>query len=376
MLEQNAFEAPRRLTLRHLTAAESALDRLEDQSDTQALHDFRVSMRRIRTYLRVFRPQLKKAVSGRLRRRLKALSAASGESRDTEVQLAWLNEQLPGLSRRQRIGTRWLMARLEKRRQEGDLRFRAEVNTAFPSIQSKLQKGLSVYTLTVSLDGSRFEQSFAEILALEIPRLIDELGRHITTICLTDDQAAVHLTRIAGKRLRYVLEAIEVEMESAATMVRELKEFQNALGDLHDSHIFAGELALALEDTATETARYLSASITSGEHNPAALKQAQRTDPRGGLLALAERLRSRRNAAYSTIESRWLGQHANDFLARLREVSAQLEEARNIHEEFYPALSGGVLTPPIFVQSTFPTMPASTAAKLLRSVSDASREVT
>src|ERR1700738_2882074 len=90
-------------------------DRLDDPSDADALHDFRVALRRVRGWLRAFRPHLDDWVRRRTRRRLSRIADASNAGRDTEVQLSWLHDQRHHLSVKQREGLEWLVARLETR---------------------------------------------------------------------------------------------------------------------------------------------------------------------------------------------------------------------------------------------------------------------
>lgn len=374
LLQQPAEEAPRRLALSFLAAAECARDRLADPGDKEALHDFRVAMRRLRSCMRSFRPQLGKAASGHVRRGLKALSASSGTSRDLEVQLAWVSAQLPSLNHRERIGTKWLIARLEMRRRDAAARFRAEVERTFPGLRRGLEKSLSTYCRIVRLDSTQPEPVFADALAGILPGLIDALGGKLALLCSADDQHAAHRARIAGKRLRYVLESVEGEVPGVANVVQELKELQNTLGDLHDAHVLAGELARALEDSAALATRRLSAAIVAGEHDSAALKREQRRDPQAGLLAIAERLSVRRNTVYASVESGWLGENGSGFINQHRAIAAAVGSSDA--EDLYLTVSPRTIAPPIFVQSTFPTMPASTAAKVSRRVRDASREVT
>src|SRR6476661_11254113 len=66
--------------------------RFEDD-DADALHDLRVAMRRLRSWLRAFRPELSDTVRGRTRRKLRALASATNGARDDEVTLAFIARQ-------------------------------------------------------------------------------------------------------------------------------------------------------------------------------------------------------------------------------------------------------------------------------------------
>src|SRR6267142_2251429 len=93
LLTAPAPGAARRIALTLLDAASAARERLTDANDAEALHDFRVAMRRLRSTLRAYQAQLDAVVPAKLRRRLRDLARATGEARDVEVQISWLERQ-------------------------------------------------------------------------------------------------------------------------------------------------------------------------------------------------------------------------------------------------------------------------------------------
>ena len=72
LLSRSEEEGARRLALKALSAARAAERRLDDRSDPEALHDFRVAIRRLRSLLRAYKPQLESSI------RKKESSAPSG----------------------------------------------------------------------------------------------------------------------------------------------------------------------------------------------------------------------------------------------------------------------------------------------------------
>src|SRR5580765_6278481 len=91
LLTRPADETARRLALRQLDEVVQARAALEQADDPDALHDFRVALRRLRSCLRSYREQVKPSVGRRLRRRLRRMARTTGASRDLEVQLQWLH---------------------------------------------------------------------------------------------------------------------------------------------------------------------------------------------------------------------------------------------------------------------------------------------
>ena len=67
LMEMTALGGVSRIGLEYLDRASEAANRLEDSSDEQALHDFRVSLRRLRTLLQAYDPYLEGRVGRKLR---------------------------------------------------------------------------------------------------------------------------------------------------------------------------------------------------------------------------------------------------------------------------------------------------------------------
>ena len=116
LLDLPADEAARLIVLALLDRAAEAGRRVADPTDPMGLHDFRVAVRRLRSGLQGFRPEIEPSLTKRLRRRLARLARATRRSRDLEVHLAWERGQESILSDRQRTGLRWHVGRLERRR--------------------------------------------------------------------------------------------------------------------------------------------------------------------------------------------------------------------------------------------------------------------
>jgi len=63
----------------------------------------------------------------------------------------------------------------------------------------------------------------------------DLVGR-LSAASLSADAAELHATRIAAKRLRYLLEPVQSGLPDGATLVRRLKDLQDLFGALTDAH--------------------------------------------------------------------------------------------------------------------------------------------
>jgi hypothetical protein len=108
-------ETARLLALAWLAEADAALARLPDSEDTEALHDFRVSLRRFRSSVRAYQPYLKGSAPKKARRRMGTLASGTNPGRDAEVQIAWLESLRQALAPGELAGWQWLATQAEKR---------------------------------------------------------------------------------------------------------------------------------------------------------------------------------------------------------------------------------------------------------------------
>ena len=342
LLERPADETARLITLRLLADVATARMRLAQPDDPEALHDFRVALRRLRTSVRAWRPQLADAVTKRTRRRLRALARATGRSRDLEVHLAWVRGRATGLREYQRAGAGWLLARMEARKARADQRLDRRLAADFARIEGRLRAGLSTVRVTVV---PPLPAPHAAMGAAVLGRLVGELGvelaSRLVAVRSIADQVEAHQARIAGKRLRYVLEPVAARIEGAPALIGRLKALQEGLGRLHDAHVFAGYLAQALQAAAAEQARRVSHELLAWAAPDAWARDPApgEDDPRLGLVALAHRLREEAEVAYGELKATWLDGGAGPLLSEVGGLARQLVE---------PAVSAGVESAPPF----------------------------
>ncbi|HET8623403.1 MAG TPA: CHAD domain-containing protein [Gemmatimonadales bacterium] len=320
LLDRPAAEAARLIALRLLDDAAAARLRLGKPEDPEALHDFRVSIRRLRSSLRAWRDILEDGVSPRVLRRLRRLARATGESRDLEVHLAWVAAQAPNLREYQRPGLSWLDDRLRRRQARAEQRLAKALERRYAPADARLRRRLPVYRAT--LDPRPL--SAAGALAPLVLRLSGELEARLALVQSIADEARAHEVRIGAKRLRYLLEPFAAEVEGTAAIVVQLKALQDVLGELHDAHVFAAELAESLEGAAVEQAKRVSRELLHWTSDAAGAEPSVGEDPRPGLVALAHRLRDIAESAYGRFQAEWLGGQSVEFFAAVRELAASL----------------------------------------------------
>jgi CHAD domain-containing protein len=288
-------------------------------------------VRRLRSWQRAFTPWLGKAASRKMKRRLRAIAHATNTSRDTAVQLAWLNQQRRTLSLRQRPGVDWLVACLKERQPAHT----ADALTAahdFHALAVKLGRRLKRSDDATPARSTADDDRFGVAAARLVRGQSHALHQRLSSVRNSSDDAEAHGARIAAKSLRYLMEPIarahdDSRSADAARLITQLKQLQDLLGDLHDAHMFAHVVVSASARSAAARARRLSEMILA--HEPPGSRSRSRSrrvdaDPGPGVLAIARRLHRRRMQAFTALQRDWLGGSATPFFDEVQLFGAGL----------------------------------------------------
>jgi CHAD domain-containing protein len=224
------FLAPVLSTL--IAAVRREADRASSpEPDPEAIHDFRVALRRLRTALRparrVFGKRRLRALGAELRRFAQATSALRDEEvlRETLAALELPARARPGLDA-------WLVQRA---RQERARRRRASVliaGTGTAPGEPTLGEVLS--RLERRLDRRRADKAAAGALA---GAALDHAAAGVAALVGSrpSDAAAMHALRICYKRVRYTAELFAPVLgEGAGAAAKAAARMQKHLGELHD----------------------------------------------------------------------------------------------------------------------------------------------
>jgi CHAD domain-containing protein/CYTH domain-containing protein len=298
-------EGARRLALAHLQAAASTRGRLADLKDAEGLHDFRVAIRRLRSCLKGYEPEVRSTVRQRTLRQLERVADATRESRDLEVHLAWLTEQRERLAPDEQPGLAWLIGRLEQRRRRAWDAMRDEIDETFSPMAERLHRELVRFRTTIHLDDSAPRQSMARVTSRRLADAADRLQRRLSRVHQITDEEPIHRARIGAKRVRYLLEPFAQDFEDGPAIIDRLKQLQDVFGDVHDVHVFAPTLA----DAIAEATRLDLGAEGSGKE---ALVP--------GLSALEASLRERGAAAFEKARGAWLDDAAAGFFADVERI--------------------------------------------------------
>lgn len=273
-----------------------------DSDAPDALHDLRVGIRRLRSWLRAFRPELDDTVRGKTRRRLRDLARATNAARDVEVWSEWIAAQTnfstrarPGL----RYAVRWLRAESDAQHRKSAKRIRARL----PLLLDALDAELSSYTAPVPAKNRKAsETTMAEAMVMLIRADHRRFGRRIDRVQSTRAVGAIHRCRIAAKRLRYLLEALD-EFPPANEATAQLVELQDSLGAVRDLRLFVERVVDRIGVIGMMEARRRAAKALAVDTDTAPSPPLSRVRP--GMLLLAKRARLEADEAFDRFRAGW-----------------------------------------------------------------------
>jgi CHAD domain-containing protein len=310
------------LALDSLTAARAAERRLDDRFDREALHDFRVSVRRLRSLLRAYRPQLENAVRAKDRRRLRAIQQATGGGREADVALEWLTKQHAELEPEYLAGLNWLSALLLERRRKCAEDLDGKVRARFRRTAEKLEERLAImhseHNLLAEHPHVTFARSLANLTEAHATDLLVNLGQ----IMSMEQEEQLHEARITAKRLRYLLEPVRAYADEAQSVVKRSKRLQDVLGDLNDVHVLMREIDQSFEASMQRKAALVRDSLRRGDIERA--RREASISQWAGLVELYDRLDKERRDLITRIRDRWLGGDLDALVGQARSLAQNL----------------------------------------------------
>jgi CHAD domain-containing protein len=307
LLRRSADEGSRLLALGYLDETGAAERRLTDHLDSEALHDFRVGLRRLRSSIRAYRAQLDDCVPGKIRRRLRELTEATNPVRDAEVQLTWLHRQADRLPPGQTEGLAWLVGRLEERKAEALDRVTADVAKRFVKTALRLRRRLGTFEVQVRTGKQQKPASFGEVTGGLIQQHTAQLAERLALVGRLEDVTQAHAARLGAKRLRYLLEPLARRAPGVKAMVGRLKELQDSLGTFHDMHVIGQEIR---------------SGLASLSRSP--VGQPLAAEP--GLLALQRLADQEARESFANFQTSWAKGNEARFLSRTNELGKLLSK--------------------------------------------------
>jgi CHAD domain-containing protein len=270
--------------------------------NSQGLHDFRVSVRRLRSFLQSYEDVIKDAKKHR--QRLSDIMTLTNAGRDNEVHLIWLQARQKKSSEVEQEGIHYLLENLNS-----DDHVKVEkVKKQFVSAAKKLGEAFLGKP-------KKAKASFAAVTAKVLQGYSKDLEEGLAKIETSEDDTALHDARIAGKKLRYTLELLE--SQEAETLVKELKRFQDIAGGLHDLHLLEPKVQTFLfAETVLWSHAFRDGSNTLSHAELSQVPELQRSY---ALAAVHRRLEAEKASLFQELQHHWLGSEAKDFF---KEVEA------------------------------------------------------
>jgi CHAD domain-containing protein len=324
-VDTNLLELPaplgvRRIAIGFLDDAVAAHARLAAKEDGEALHDFRVALRRMRSWLRA------DAWAGgtppkKIARRARKIARATSTARDAEVLVAWATDRQAALRPGERRAVRWLGDWLHAREGKTGTAVQS-ASEDFRELAPHWRESLATVRIEAHIDAPQPEQPFRQHATTLIRARCDELSAAMAAIRGFKDREAIHRARIAGKRLRYAIEPLAPLVPAGESVITAMKTIQDDFGYFCDRDVFIRLLAKAAraagkEAIRAEFARALSADTKTKRHTPSAVP---------GLVALAALANSELRTQYRRLRHLYLAHDREGALDAVRRLADDLAE--------------------------------------------------
>ncbi len=237
-----ASEGAQRLVLSLVKECEAAAVRLGSPGDGEALHDFRVSLHRLRCLLRDYRDQLP-AVRAAIRKELKRLCARTNPVRDTEAGIALLNSFADKAGGKEKRSLLAAAGQLEGCGSRPRKNFAAGLRREFLALAVKLRACLATGPSSHGAsERKKARISLAAVNGKAIRRHSGRLRDGLSVIKALSDAYEIHRARLLAKKLRYILEPETCLDRRASRFLKKIIRLQLLLGKIHDIQVICGVL--------------------------------------------------------------------------------------------------------------------------------------
>ncbi|MBP7551660.1 MAG: CHAD domain-containing protein [Gemmatimonadaceae bacterium] len=296
LLDEDAQRAARLIAIDLQGRVRAARPRLDDPADVEALHDFRVAVRRLRSWLLCDAVLPGALAPRRGHKLLRRLAHATNASRDDEVFAEWLTGARATLATQHRGAADWMLARIGRLKREAERDLLAELDRDLEAAMVLLDEHLARYNVPHDVVRGAERETFAAAMSSLVRSSAARLQRRLAAVNGAEDHEAIHRARIAGKRLRYALEQVAAAVPGAQACLIRLKVLQDLLGDHHDDSVWLGLVH-------------------------AAAPRAPRVIIRQGLRAIMARIEQRSADRYTALAEEWLSGGTTALFAALNEVA-------------------------------------------------------
>ncbi|CAJ0888666.1 CHAD domain-containing protein [Ralstonia flatus] len=222
----------------HIAALRQALAKLAaPDPSNEDLHQFRVTLRRLRSAWVTFAPVLPTSFVDQWKPRLRALAASTGPVREWDVLLSdWLPSVRKSLLDSDEAGQAWLEAAVIKSKEARNRAWEElHAELASPDVRGtllELEEAVAAFHIEEEPERHR---RFAHARAQALRKKLIRRGRHPRR----SPASRLHRARIAAKQWRYLYEAFYPALGAhvAKRYRRHLRKLQDALGEVHDASV-------------------------------------------------------------------------------------------------------------------------------------------
>jgi CHAD domain-containing protein len=245
LLSQPARAAARAVARQRLEramekAAPLAVPASTDAASTignEEVHDFRVAIRRLRSWIRATSDLLEDDLPRRDRAALRRLARRAGAARDAQVEWQWLTTPGEPFSAPAARAAQWLAdQRLAVYAVERD-RLQGRVGDRWPALAAA-----TAGALASAQDTGGPPESLGAHLSPVLAHHLASAHAALERIEHRTQVAIIHRARIKVKRLRYLVEAVDAQTPAGERALRLLRVLQDSLGELHDAHVITLQL--------------------------------------------------------------------------------------------------------------------------------------
>lgn len=236
MLQTPAPAQIYKLAKAYLKSADRALKRISGK-DPEALHDFRVALRKLRSLLSAYGNELPEEIKPQDQKALRKLFRRTGNFRDYQVQKKWLDQHCHAI-KPDKAYSDFIQALFTEEclKKQNPSSIYPYLEKTFPPVKKKLLATLAKHKTRTNC------RTFADVSAQKIVAAGKDLQKCLNNLINTGDYSTIHDSRIATKTLRYLLEPLSPVATGLTPFIEKLELLQRVLGNMHDLDILRHRL--------------------------------------------------------------------------------------------------------------------------------------
>lgn len=225
---------------------------IAERVDTEHLHDYRVALRRLRSFIAETKGAFASERTQAIKDDLKSIQDRTGEARDLDVLLLHRDDYRALLPDKLASGLEAYFGRIRERREAA---YDALIEYLRGPAYEQTMQGLRTYAAHEELEpAERAEEPIGELAGRRMQKRMKRVASGIDAAMADPQDELLHRLRIDGKKLRYLLEitASLYPAKKSNRLIKQLKKFQDSLGRLHDVAVQEQTLGRDLETIRSE----------------------------------------------------------------------------------------------------------------------------